>query len=513
MSVLDKNAAGLKSRRTALEVLIKVEQDSAYANLALDAAFKRKSLSERDRAFATALVHGVLRNRLRIDESLSRHLKRPLEKLPVPLKNILRMALFQLESMHDVPQSAVLNTANELAKVTGHQGQARFVNGVLRAYLAREETTVPGRSDHDRASASSRISDPSAYSAYSAYSDPHSLSIQYSIPVWIIEKWIESYGIDETIKLLAATAEQPHLVLRACRTAITAEGLESFLNNNGFACTRSMLVADCLVIDRQRSTRLRGSPKKILGYEDGLFSIQDEASSLVSVITDPQPGQFVIDLCAAPGGKSLHLAELMNNTGKVLAVDVSASRLELLKRNRRRLGLTNIETAVADGRVLRSDRKADCVLLDAPCSGTGVINKRSDIRYNRSADAIPRLVELQRELLVNAASLTADGGILIYSTCSIEPEENEANIDWFLNQMPQFKPEPIGKYIPEQALCQWKTARASSSRDEVASAQWAAAKLESESEQLENGRIQLLPSRHGTSGFFIARLKKNATTQ
>lgn len=495
MTTSDKNAAGLKSRRTALEVLIKVEQDAAYANLALDAAFKRKSLTERDRAFATALVHGVLRNRLRLDETLSRQLTRPLEKLPVPLKNILRMALFQLESMHDVPQSAVLNTANELAKIAGHEGQARFVNGVLRGYLSRTGTAsgVGTASGTTHSESLERKHSGGESSTGPAAADVRSLSVRYSIPQWIIEKWVSHYGTGEAIALLEATGEQPPLVLRACRTAITAEGLESFLNNNGFACTKSKLVPDCLIVDREGSPKLRGSPKKIPGYEDGLFSIQDEASSLVSVITDPRPGQFVIDLCAAPGGKSLHLAELMENTGKVLALDVSESRLQLLKRNRRRLSLTNIETVAADGRTFESERKADCVLLDAPCSGTGVINKRSDIRYNRAEDAIPKLVALQRDLLLNAASLTTSGGTLVYSTCSIEPEENQENIDWFLARMPEFKPESIRHYIPDEAL---------------ALIERAGGKLPPEAEQLEKGQIQLLPSRHSTSGFFIARLKR-----
>lgn len=464
---------GLSSRKVALEILLKVERQKAYSNLALNAAFKRTQLSERDRAFVTALVQGVMRNKLHLDETIASFSKQPMTKLSDSVVNVLRLSIFQIEEMSDIPQSAVVNVAVELAKSAGHKGHATFVNGVLRNYLRKKDSAAK----HPEIA----IADVDK--------NIDKLSIDYSVPEWLVKKWIENFGKEEAISLLKFAKSTPPVIVRACSTAITTDGLQTIFEAKGIKCHRGKLVDDCLIIDK-----MKGPAEKLPGYADGLFSIQDEAAAFASVVVEPVKGDFIIDLCAAPGGKALHISELLDNTGRVIAIDISASRLNLIKKNRTRLGLKNLETAVADGREYKAERLADKVLLDAPCTGTGVINRRADLRYQRESMDISALVELQRQLLTNAATLVKPGGTLIYSTCSLEPEENFDNIRWFLREFEDFEADDFAKLVPEAI------------QEQCAVTTGPMCKTEAEINRL--CQIQLTPTKHGVSGFFIARMRK-----
>ena len=417
-------ARGVPARRLAVEVLVAIEKEGAYASLALNAAFNRKQLSERDRAFVTALVQGCVRHRLDLDQKISSLSKQPLEKMPEPLKNILRLGIFQIEHMEDMPPSAIVDTSTELAKIVGHQGQARFVNGVLRNYLRKHpqprtgdstkaiamsvfsttsDTNAGAKTEPDTTDDTARTSadDGTATDAIttpdtSVEKQLEQLCIQYSMPQWLVKRWMENYGAEETIKLLQFSQSKPELTVRVCEMSITVAGYEQILRNQNIQFHQSRLVPSCLIIDSKK----QGSPERLPGYADGLFTVQDDSAALVSKIVDAKPGkELVVDLCAAPGGKSLHMAEMMENTGRVIAVDKHESRLNLLKENRQRLGLTNIEIAAVDGRSFSLEKPADRVLLDAPCTGTGVVNRRSDLRFRREAIDIASLTELQRQLL------------------------------------------------------------------------------------------------------------------
>jgi 16S rRNA (cytosine967-C5)-methyltransferase len=517
-------ARGVPARRMAVEVLIAVERDGAYATLALNAAFNRKQLSERDRAFVTALVQGCVRHRMELDQKISALSKQPLEKMPESLKNILRVGIFQIEHMSDMPPSAIVDTSTELAKVIGHQGQARFVNGLLRNYLRQRpqpgtaESTKDGAksgpgtaNDTEGSAASDGGTTGDAEAASSSNLDAgdtapdtattigitsaeslEQLSVQYSMPEWLVQRWMENYGRDETIKLLQFAQSTPELAIRVCEMSVTVEGFEQVLRSRNIRFHRSNLVPSCLIIDSKK----QGSPEKLPGYADGLFSVQDESAALVSKVVDARPGkEVIVDLCAAPGGKSLHMAEMMENSGRVIAVDKHASRLNLLKENRQRLGLTNIEIFAADGRSFTLEKPADRVLLDAPCTGTGVVNRRSDLRFRREAVDIGSLTELQRELLNNAADLVKPGGILVYATCSIEPEENFDNIRWFMRERSDFEGDDLTPFLPQHL------------QEELHSC-WTGPACKTESEMTTAFMLQLLPSRHGVSGFFICRLRK-----
>lgn len=482
MTEILKESKGIDSRRLALESLIRIDKQGEFATTALASAFRRKTLSHRDRAFVTALVLGVTRQRSMLDSIIEKHAARPLNKMPAPVINNLRMAIFQIEYMNDIPPSAVLFTSGELAKLVGHKGQVSFVNAILRSILR----------DRD---ASGVISHPKSMESPE---DAESLANQYSMPVWLVERWLNNFGSKEVVMLLEQAQKPGKLVLRATRSAITVEELIASLESRGLNPVRGKLVPDCLIIEQGAGKkRAHGPPQELPGYSQGLFSIQDEASAFVSKVVDPKPGQFVVDLCAAPGSKSIHMAELMENSGQLIAVDQSQDRLDTIKENRTRLRLTNIQLRQADSREFELTKQADYVLLDAPCTGTGVLNKRPDLRHHKSLGDIGKLVTLQRQLLENAAQLVCPGGVLVYSTCSIEPEENRENMEWFLETHKDFKGSSLITFIPESTLKEWTNYEVAEFCKEITKT------------DASNGFIQLLPWRHGVSGFFIARMVKN----
>jgi 16S rRNA (cytosine967-C5)-methyltransferase len=458
---------------------MQMDTEGTFVNAALSKAFDRKELAARDKAFVTALVMGVTRQRLQIDDLIARHATRKTEKMPKLLLNILRIGIFQLDNMTDIPPSAVLDTSCQLARRLGHQGLVAFTNGLLRNYLRQKEGQTPPPP-------------PSLENENGA----DALATKYAVPLWMVQNWMNNYGAEDTIGLLEYAQRRPPLVLRTCSLAITSEGLQTILSGKKIDTTPGLLVPGCLIVKPSKSTH--GPPQSLPGFEEGLFSIQDEASAFVGIVVDPKPGEFVIDLCAAPGGKSLHLAELMENTGQLLAVDKSAAKLELLKQNRQRLGLTNIQVKAADGASLKLDQPANRILVDAPCLGSGVLNRRPDQRFHKKCEDLERLVEIQRRLLTHAASLLRVGGSIIYSTCSIEPEENIQNIVWFLANNPNFQAEDISGYLPEKALQAWSAKQPSKGQNsELVN-------------QAKEGMIQLLPSRHDVSGFFVSKLRREA---
>ncbi|HEY9793637.1 MAG TPA: SAM-dependent methyltransferase, partial [Candidatus Obscuribacterales bacterium] len=251
------------------------------------------------------------------------------------------------------------------------------------------------------------------------------------------KRWLEQRGREQTEALLKFSQAVPPLTVRACESGITTDALVNLFTSHGIKVRRGELVDSCLIIEDRG--KYKGPVDKLPGYADGLFIVQDEAAAFASQAVDAKPGETIIDLCAAPGGKAVHMAEMMEGKGRVLAVDLHENRLNLLKQTRQRVGLTNIQVYAADGTTFDPGVPADRVLIDAPCMGTGVINRRSDLRFKRQAPDVEALVELQKRLLSHAAGLVRDGGVLVYSTCSIEPEENEKNLQWFLDKFPSFQ--------------------------------------------------------------------------
>jgi 16S rRNA (cytosine967-C5)-methyltransferase len=463
---------GIAARKLAVDVLVRVEVDNAYANIALSSAFDRQVLSERDRAFATFLVQGVLRHRDQLDQQLRALSKKPLDKLTPAVRNLLRLAIFQLQYADDIPQSAVLNTATEIGKQVGHEGIARFVTGILRNYLRQAETAKEAPA-------------AAADGASETKKDTAALAQQYSTAPWLVDRWLKNFGDTTAEKLLVYSQSIPELTVRTCESGITTEALMNVFASQGIKFRQGKLVPSCLIIEDRG--KHKGPVEKLPGYGDGLFIVQDEAAALPPLVVAPQSGEVIVDLCAAPGGKTIQMAEMMENKGRIIAVDLHANRLEMLKKTRRRIGLTNIEVLAADGTSVQVDAPADKVLLDAPCTGTGVINRRSDLRFKREQPDLESLVKLQRALMQNAASMLKPGGVLVYSTCSIEPEENIENVEWFLQEHKDMRLDSLQPFVAESARDLFQPG------------------------ELERGWVQLLPTEHGVSGFFVARLRKEVS--
>ncbi len=458
---------------------MQMEAQTVFVNVALDRAFNQTRLSDRDRAFVTALVMGVTRRRAEIDRIIAQFAKQKLEKTPQLLLNVLRLGILQLLEMEDIPSSAVVDTSCHIAQIVGHKGWGKFANGLLRNYLRHAE-----QKDHKPLELL-----PKRFEADSR-SDVE-MAEDYSIPLWMVERWRHHYGVDDAEAILRYAQKRPPLVLRTCTMAISSDGLRDLLLTKGIASDNGKLVADCLIIEPRKS--FHRPPQELPGFAEGLFAIQDETSAFASIVLDPKPGEFVVDLCAAPGGKSLHLAELMENRGLVLAVDKSAARLKLLEKSRKILGFRNIQVAVDDSTKLVLKRQADRILVDAPCLGTGVLNRRPDARNHKRPSDLQNLTVLQRQLLSQAASLVRVGGSIVYSTCSIEPEENIENFNWFLDSHKNFKGEDISRFINDKMLLQgYKTASAA----------------EGFLERAKAGSIQFLPSQHNLSGFFVSRVQR-----
>ncbi len=458
---------------------MRIQTSGAYANLALSAALKKSQLSDRDKAFVTLLVHGVTRNLNALDGIIKKYSKKPIDKLPDVLLNTLRLSIFQIENLPDTPPSAVLNTAAEIARACGHKGMASYTTAVLRNYLRDKESGVAPGHGASGDGAPDDGEEPSSNQAEAKAMDPAALALRYSIPEWLVRRWLQNFGQDEARTLLQFSTSEPRLIIRVNEQAITTEGLITILEGGGVKLRRSPLVPSCLVLAS------RGDPSKLPGYSEGLFSIQDDAAALAAIVVAPKPAETVLDLCAAPGGKALFLAEMMENRGRVIAVDKSASRLELLKRNRNRLGITNVEVVAADGRTFSQSQLVDRILIDAPCSGTGVLNRKSDLRYKLQEEDIISLSAIQAELLNNASTLLKPGGTLVYATCSVEPEENSLVVDSFLQSHPDFLLDDLSPFLPKDFIEEHHL-----------------------SDSLKSGKLQILPSIGGLSGFFVARMNK-----
>lgn len=465
---MEKERRASPARRVALDALIAVEEGGAYAAQALGGRLERSGLPPRDRRLATELVYGVTRWRGRIDHSLRAHSKRPLERLTPCVRNALRLAAYQALFLRAVPGPVACSESVLLVKER-EPWAAGFVNGVCRSLMrAGGEAPFP---DPQRA--------PAEY-----------LAAFHSHPLWLVERWLARLGFDSTASLLAANNLPAAVTLRVNPLRARVEDVEAEFAARKIHAARGSLSPAALRVEGA------GAVDELPGFAEGRFQVQDEGSQLVAWVVDPPAEGVVADLCAGPGGKSTHLAELLAQKGagegsKVWAFDVHPHRVELVVESARRLGVEGlVAAAAADARSLRGLGLPlfDRVLVDAPCTGTGVLRRRPDLRWRRTPEDLPALVALQRELLAEAARLTKVGGVLVYSTCSLEEEENLQNAAWFLETHPGFRPSPVAPHLPPPAQ----------------------AKLAPDRLDLEGSAVQLWPHLDGTDGMFIFRAVREA---
>ena len=440
------------AREIALKALHRAETRDVLPRDALHALFRRYGCTVRDRAFATELVYGTIRWRRRLDGMLGRLLRGKPESLTPWIRLILHMGLYQLMMMDQVPDSAATHESVQLAKRYGHEGTVRLTNAVLRtAIRQRDQLLRPARGG-----------DPVA-----------DLGITHSYPDWLAKRWIERYGVEAGAALMEAGNRPPPLSVRVNTARSTPRDLAESLAPHGIQVEPGRWLDDFLII------RHTGALHGLAAHEAGLFQVQDESAGLAVRLLGPEEGETVVDLCCAPGGKTTYIAQIVGAGGRVIACDTSPHRLRRVEEHRQRMGLGQVRLVVMDGRSPGLDFRADRVLVDVPCSGLGTIARRPDLRWRRTAEDIGRLRGAQLALLEKGAGMVKPGGVLVYSTCTIEPEENEDVVAAFRERHPGFRPDSPGGWPEELAGILDGT-----------------------------GRIATLPSLHGVDGSFAVRLRK-----
>ena len=422
------------ARDTALRVLVRCRTAGAWADAALAAQLRRDGLSGPEAALCSRIVYGVMQNRLLLDFYLGAYCSQKVDHLQPPLLEILRIGAYQILFLDKIPHSAAVNQAVEQAKDNGRAKAAGLVNAVLRQ-LSRNKGHLPKIPDQDAL---------------------HSLSIRYSHPKWLVKRLQAILG-PETEACLAADNAPAPLTIQVNPLKTTAEELTAELEASGVTVRPHPWVSGCLELDHAGDLT--------------------PAARLVSQIAGVGPGMRVLDVCAAPGGKSFSAAFAMEDQGEILACDLHENKLKRIREGAERLGLACIQTTAADGRVFRPEWEAafDVVLVDAPCSGLGIIRKKPDVRYKKPDDLFA-LPVIQRAILDNAARYVKPGGTLVYSTCTILPEENEGVSDSFLAEHPDFCRTPFALFEPVGET---------------------------------EGQVTLWPHRHGTDGFYICRMTRN----
>lgn len=443
----------INEREIVLEVLLEITEHGMYSHIVLrDVLNKYQYLEKKERSFITRVTEGTLEHMMEIDYILDQFSKVKVKKMKPVIRNIMRSAVYQMKYMDSVPVSAACNEAVKLAVRKGFGSLRGFVNGVLRN-VARNLDQIEYPTEPFKR-----------------------LSIQYSMPEWILNLWLKAYDSDIVEQMLQAFQRETPLTIRCNLRMVTPKQLKEHLEAEGVTVKVHPYLEYAFHI----------SGFDYLGdlesFQNGEFSVQDISSMLVSELAGPKEGDYVIDVCAAPGGKSLHMAEKLNGSGHVEARDLTEYKVGLIQENIERTGLSNVEAVQQDALIFdeTSVGKADIVLADLPCSGLGVLAKKTDLKYKATKEGADSLAKLQREMLKNVQAYVKDEGKLVYSTCTINPAENMDNVHWFLNEYPEFELIDI-----HGLLCE-----------------------ELQKDVKENGCIQLLPGVHQSDGFFLACMKK-----
>ncbi|WP_026735523.1 16S rRNA (cytosine(967)-C(5))-methyltransferase [Fischerella sp. PCC 9605] len=447
------------SPRQLAFVALRDVHKGAYADVALDRVLQKVNLADSDRRLLTELVYGCTRRQRTLDFLIDQLSKKKSHQQPKDLRTILHLGLYQLLYQERIPASAAVNTTVQLAKENGFSGLAGFVNGLLRQYLrlGEEDTgTIPA--------SLLRLPENPA----------ERLGILHSFPDWIIQVWIDQFGVAETEKLCIWMNQTPTIDLRVNPLRTDIDAVEAALQNAGVSCQRLPHLPQAL-----RLLTNPGPIQNLPGFREGWWSVQDSSAQLVSHFLDPQPTEVVIDACAAPGGKTTHIAELMRDEGKIWACDRTSSRMRKLQANMQRLNLKSIEICIGDSRDLSQfTNSADRVLLDAPCSGLGTLHRHADARWRQTPESVQELSMLQKELISHTSNFVKNRGVLVYATCTLHPAENEGVIESFLAKNPNWQIEPANL---DSAFSTYSTPQ---------------------------GWLKVLPHQHNMDGFFVVRLRK-----
>ncbi len=440
----------INTREAAIRVLSEVQDEGRFSNKVLQ-EYSQTDMSLEDKRLLRELVYGVLENRMYIDSIIKSASNVRMKKIHPMILQILRVGIYQIGFMDRIPAHAAINESVKLAKKYGHKGTIGYVNGVLR------------KIDRER----------DMFFLSEIPKNMQELSVRYSHPVFLVDLWIKQFGFEFTKELLEANNTKPLLNIRVNTLKIDRESLLDKLSKYDLQLIRGELSRDCIkVVNPENITDSKE-------FRDGFFTIQDESSMLVTEISEPNEKELVLDVCSAPGGKATHMAQRMNDNGKIIARDLYTQKINLIIENCKRLGINIVEGQVYDAAIFDESlrNKVDVCLVDAPCSGFGLLRRKPDIKFNRNKEDLDTLVEIQSKILNNSAGYVKSGGKLIYSTCTLNKNENLDQVQKFLDINPDFSLEPID--LPEDIII---------------------------SKTQKEGYIELYPHIHGTDGFFIAKM-------
>lgn len=445
----------INPREVAAQALMEILTEDAYNNMTLQKILKKNgAMTSQDRGFVTEIVNGTLRNLTYIDWVINQFSKIKAEKMKPWICSVLRITIYQIGFMDKVPVSAACDEAVKLVRRKGYGALAGFTNGVLRTVSRKwNEISLPDEKK-----------EPLEY-----------LEIRYSHPKWLLKMWLHEYDYDFVKNLCRKNNESPDVTI-ACNTLkLSTEELTQKLIQEGVQVKQGHYLKNALHLSGTANLAVLES------FQKGYFHVQDESSMLAVQVLDPQPGEKILDVCAAPGGKSLLAAEKMENRGQIFSRDIHMHKLHLIEETAGRLGIDIISIQQKDAaeNVPEEAEQYDKVLIDAPCSGLGLIRKKPDIKRKKNGNDIDTLVEIQKRILAASADLVKEQGILVYSTCTICKKENNKNVEWFLNHYP-YELCDMRTFLPKDI----------------------------EQETTEKGLLQLFPHVHNTDGFFIARMRR-----
>lgn len=437
----------MNAREIAYKVLLDIEKNKNYSNMAINKHFKDVKLSNQDRGLATEIIYGVIENKYYIDYMIDKLSKVKTNKMEIYVKTLLRMGIYQIMFLNSISDYAAVNETVNLAKKKNSKVSG-FINGILRNVIRQKETI-----------GEIKIKDDIDY-----------LAVKYSYDKWMIRNWMIHFGKDFTKELLEANGQRPSIYLRTNTLKITRDELIEKLEQQNVKASKVHVVDEAIKVEN-----LKDIENNVL-YKEGLFTIQDISSMLVGKVMNPKEQSLVLDVCSAPGGKTTHIATLMKNTGQVVSRDIYEHKLKLIKASSKRLNLTNVDVQEFDGLSLDKDSvgKFDYVLADVPCSGLGIIRRKPEIKY-KEKEEFRDLPPIQKKILENASKYVKKGGTLIYSTCTIQDNENIDVINEFLQKNKNFELAPI---------------------DEV--------KVDLDNQ--EKGYMKIYPNVHEMDGFFISKL-------
>lgn len=436
----------MNSRSIALKILNRVFNEGAYSNLVLSSELNNSNLNDKDKALVTEIVYGTIRRKNSLDTLIASFV-RDIKMMDKRVLNILRIAMYQLKFLDKVPSYAACNEAVEQAKKISISS-SKLVNGILRSYGKKGESGLVFKN---------KI---------------YELAYTYSFEPWLIRLFIKQYGEEDAIRILNGLNLTPKVTVRVNSLKGDFDEVFEELEEFGYNVEEGYICPEAISIKGGKSVE----DNKV--FNEGKITVQDESAMLVAPLLDIAHDETVLDLCSAPGGKTTHIAELLENTGKVLAFDLHENKLGLIKENCKRLGIKNVELKQMDATKIDVNLigAGDKILLDVPCSGLGIIKRKPEIKWNKNREELKEIVKVQREIMENAWQYLKQGGTMVYSTCTLNKEENEQNIEWFLNKHKNCTLEKV--FIGD-----------------------------GDNLRYENGMLTVLPNEY-MDGFFIAKLKK-----